>query len=343
MIQGSSKQPVLIPPLRLSPTQNEIELLDQRLLPAQEKYVLCRDHLEVAEAIRSMVVRGAPAIGIVAAYGVALGVLRNVPIEQVIEALWHTRPTAVNLHWALSVMKRCAEQKRSDEALSPLLWQQARAIWDEDVEMCQRIGQAGAELIPHGNILTHCNAGCLATGGFGTAVGVIRVAYEQGRIRRVFATETRPYMQGVRITAFELQKLGIPVTVICESAAGHLLARGEIQSVVVGADRIARNGDVANKVGTYPIAVVAREHNVPFFVAAPYSTLDSHTARGADIAIEERPGDELSMFHQVQVVPTGVAVRNIAFDVTSARFVHAIITERGAAHAPYEQSLFGVS
>ena len=337
--------PRLMSPLRVDKETGELLLLDQLALPTKEIWRRCGDHDAVASAIRDMVVRGAPAIGIAAAFGVALGAKHREPLSQVIATLRATRPTAVNLFWALSRMERRAQERMQEqvdaETLARTLWEEAQAIWDEDVAMCLRMSEHGAPLLPPGRVLTHCNAGGLATGGYGTALGVIRTAFSQGRIQAVFADETRPFLQGARLTAYELQQVGVPVTILCDNMAGHLMARGEIQSIVVGADRIARNGDVANKIGTYSLAVLAHAHGIPFFVATPRSTLDLQTATGQDIPIEERSTDEVLSIGPVRLGPLGVSARHPAFDVTPARLVTAIITDAGVARAPYETSLSG--
>lgn len=325
-------------------------MLDQRKLPAEETWVRCTTYKEVADAIRAMVVRGAPAIGIAAAYGVALGVrevaatvLEGEAFEAICARLASTRPTAVNLFWALDRMKRrfaaVRTSGRNDE-LAPALLSEAQAIETEDLAACRRMGDLGANLIPpHARLLTHCNAGGLATAGYGTALGVIRSAARDGKVAKVFAGETRPYLQGARLTAWELMKDGIDTTLIADSMAGHLMARGEIDAVVVGADRIAANGDVANKIGTYTLAVLARENGLPFYVAASVSTLDLATPSGESIRIEERDPEEITHHAGIRLAPEGVSVRNPAFDVTPHRFVTAIVTERGIATAPYAESL----
>ena len=328
----------------------EVVMIDQRRLPAEEVYLRCRDHSEVAKAIRDMAIRGAPAIGVAAALGIALGV-RNSPAEgealradfdRICREMAATRPTAVNLFWAIERMRRRfeAERARGGQALRDGLLEEGRAIEDEDVAACRRIGDLGAELIPErARVLTHCNAGALATAGYGTALGVIRSAARQGKIRNVLADETRPYLQGARLTAWELGRDGIPTTLIADNMAGHMMARGEVDAVVVGADRIAANGDVANKIGTYTVAVLARENGVPFYVAAPVSTIDLGTPSGDAITIEERPPDEVTHHGGRRLAPEGVAVRNPAFDVTPHRYVTAIICERGVARPPYAESL----
>lgn len=327
-----------------------VVLIDQRRLPDEEVYLRCRDHHEVAAAIRDMAVRGAPAIGVTAALGVALGVRRaqvegaalDAEFEAICSELGATRPTAVNLFWALERMRRvyAATASVGGLTLREALLAEALSLHREDVQACRDMGDLGATLIPEGaSVLTHCNAGALATAGYGTALGVIRSAARLGKLRRVFADETRPYLQGARLTAWELMQDGIPVTLIADNMAGHMMARGEVDAVVVGADRIARNGDVANKIGTYTLAVLAREHGLPFYVAAPVSTIDLATASGVDIPIEERAPEEITHHGGRRLAPLGVSVRNPAFDVTPARFVSAIVCERGIARAPYEASL----
>lgn len=307
-----------------------LELLDQRLLPGEEKWVAYRDYREVARAIKEMVVRGAPAIGCTAAYGVVLGARQGAPMEEVIATLRATRPTAVNLFWALDRMARTPRERLEAEAV---------AIHQEDIAACLAIGDHGAKLLPDGVVLTHCNAGALATGGYGTALGVIRSAHRAGRRIRVFADETRPFLQGARLTAWELQKSGIDVSVITDGMSASLMRRGEIQSVVVGADRIAANGDTANKIGTYAVALAARRHGIPFYVAAPRSTIDLKTPDGDGIPIEERDEREVTHVANQRVTPAGVGVRNPAFDVTPAELIDAIVTEAGVARAPYSASL----
>lgn len=334
--------PALLAPLRWD--GEALHLLDQRLLPGEERWYAYRDAEAVASAIRDMVVRGAPAIGITAAYGVALGVMAGQPVAALIELLRRTRPTAVNLFWALERMGRVAQAESVRASADPAhlaarLVAEAVAIHREDVESCLAIGAHGAALLPDGVVLTHCNAGALATGGYGTALGVIRGAVAAGRKLRVLADETRPYLQGARLTCWELQRSGIDVTLITDNMAGHLMARGEVQSVVVGADRIAKNGDTANKIGTYTVAVLAREHGVPFYVAAPLSTIDLSTASGAAIPIEERSAEEVVVLAGTRLAPRGVPARHPAFDVTPARLITAIITERGVARPDYQVAL----
>ena len=323
-------------------------LLDQTKLPRQISMIACRDHHETARAIKDMIVRGAPAIGVAAAYGAALGVMtldntltRDAfmgEFEGIMTMLLNTRPTAVNLYSALARLRDALLAAPSGDvpALKALALSQARAMEEEDVAACRAIGRHGAALIPHGaTILTHCNAGALATCGYGTALGVIRAAHEAGKKVQVFADETRPYLQGARLTAFELAEDGIPVTLICDNMAGHFMHQGIIQCVVVGADRIAANGDTANKIGTYSLAVLAREHNIPFYVAAPTSTIDLATADGEGIPIEERSAREVTHFQGIAIAHEGIKVRHPAFDVTPHRYISAIITEKGVVRAPF--------
>ncbi|HEY7410985.1 MAG TPA: S-methyl-5-thioribose-1-phosphate isomerase [Vicinamibacteria bacterium] len=329
----------------------EVVLVDQRRLPDEEIYLRCRRMEEVADAIRDMAIRGAPAIGVAAAFGVALGVRASAArgealraeLERITSTLAATRPTAVNLFWALARMRRRFDREEEPRVREALL-EEARAIEAEDLAACRRMGDLGAALLPEGvRLLTHCNAGALATAGYGTALGVIRSAARQGKVKNVFADETRPYLQGARLTAWELTREGIPTTLIADSMAGALMARGEVDAVVVGADRIAANGDVANKIGTYTLAVLARENGLPFYVAAPLSTVDLGTASGDAITIEERAPEEVTHHGGRRLAPAGVAVRNPAFDVTPARYVTAIVTERGVARPPYSESLRAVA
>ena len=332
-------------------TDSAVVMLDQRLLPTQEVYVSCADYREVADAIRSMVIRGAPAIGVAAAMGVALGVRSaDVSTPEELDRHFHrvcgvmasTRPTAVNLFWAIERMKRSYEQARPGgvDAVRAALIREALAMHAEDVDANRRMGRYGQELIPdNARILTHCNAGALATAGYGTALGVVRAAVEAGKTVQVLADETRPFLQGARLTAWELAQDGIPVTVITDNMAGHFMHLGRVDCVIVGADRIAANGDVANKIGTYSVAVLAKENNVPFFVAAPVSTLDLSIPDGSRIPIEERDPDEVRKIRDVPVTSPGAKVENPAFDVTPHRYVSAIITDHGVARAPYSQSL----
>jgi methylthioribose-1-phosphate isomerase len=332
-------------------TEEGVVMLDQRHLPEQEIYVTLRTAEEVAAAIRDMVIRGAPAIGVAAAMGLALGWLRggDAPAEerpQRFEALARlfaaTRPTAVNLFWAIDRMRRCFETHRQDRfpILAAALREEAIAVQHEDVESNRRLGRFGAELLPASSrVLTHCNAGALATAGYGTALGVVRAAVEAGKSVMVFADETRPFLQGARLTAWELHRDRIPVTVISDGMAGHLFQKGGLDLCIVGADRIARNGDVANKIGTYGVAVLAEAHRVPFYVAAPTTTVDLSLASGAEIPIEERGAAEVTHFAGRRIVPEGVPVLHPAFDVTPHRLVSAIITERGVARPPYEETI----
>jgi methylthioribose-1-phosphate isomerase len=329
-----------------------VVMIDQRRLPQEEVYLRCRDHHEVAAGIRDMAIRGAPAIGVAAAFGIALGVRRSTAegpalrreFDAICEDLRSTRPTAVNLFWAIERMqRRFAAEEGAGAALRDALLEEAQRIHDEDLAACRRLGDLGADLVPQdARILTHCNAGALATAGYGTALGVVRSAAARGKVKNVFADETRPYLQGARLTAWELAHDGIPTTLIADNMAGHFLSRGEVDLVVVGADRIAANGDVANKIGTYSLAVLARENGVPFYVAAPVSTIDLGTPSGARIPIEERAADEVTHHGGRRLAPEGIAVRNPAFDVTPHRYVTAIICERGVARPPFSESLRGL-
>jgi methylthioribose-1-phosphate isomerase len=325
-----------------------VVMIDQRRLPLEEVYVECKTYEEVAEAIRNMTIRGAPAIGVAAAMGVALGMQESGEaemdgrMETVCATLGATRPTAVNLFWAIERMKRAYAALRGKPAaeIRRALAEEAKRVREEDIEICRAMGRNGAGLLPDGKtVLTHCNAGALATAGYGTALGVIRAAVESGKHLDVFADETRPFLQGARLTVWELQQDGIPATLITDNMAGHFLKSGRIGCVVVGADRIAANGDVANKIGTYSVAVLAKENGVPFYVAAPISTLDLNLPSGDAIPIEQRSADEVTHVFGKQVAPSGIPVQNPAFDVTPARYVSAIITERGVARAPFEESL----
>ncbi|MGH9657295.1 MAG: S-methyl-5-thioribose-1-phosphate isomerase [Bryobacteraceae bacterium] len=323
-------------------TDEGVVMIDQTRLPREVAYVTCRTYGDVAEAIRGMVIRGAPAVGVAAAMGVALGALRSGDdIDTICDALARTRPTAVNLFWAIDRMKRLYRSLPGSRAeRAARLVAEARLIREEDIAINQAIGRHGAGLVPDGRtVLTHCNAGALATAGYGTALGVIRAAVEAGKKIDVFANETRPFLQGSRLTVWELQQDGIPATLITDNMAGHFLKSGRIGCVVVGADRIAANGDVANKVGTYSVAVLARENGVPFYVAAPVSTLDLTLESGDQIPIENRAAEEVTHVFGVAVAPEGTAVENPAFDVTPHRYVTAIITERGVARPPFGESL----
>jgi methylthioribose-1-phosphate isomerase len=332
-------------------TDSGVRFIDQTKLPTEETYILCKTHQQVADVIRNMVVRGAPAIGVAAAMGIALGVKNSkastvgelkAEFEEISDVLGKTRPTAVNLFWAIARMRDRFESLRIRPVpqIKQALVEEARRMHAEDIRANQAMGRHGAGLMPaSGGVLTHCNAGALATCGYGTALGVIRAAIEQGKKIHVYADETRPFLQGSRLTAWELMKDGIPTTVISDNMAGAIMKQGKIGAIVVGADRIARNGDVANKIGTYTVAVLAHEHAIPFYVAAPFSTIDLATSDGDKIPIEQRSASEVTHIAGKQMVPDGVQVENPAFDVTPAKYVTAIITERGIARAPYEESL----
>lgn len=331
-----------------------LEILDQTLLPEKTEYIRCDRYETVCEAIRRLSVRGAPAIGAAAAYGLALGAaaidvagreqfIRAV--EKIARDLAATRPTAVNLQWAvdrlLGVMKNTAG---GVDVLKEVLLEEAHAIYREDLESNRRMGEFGQVLVPQkASVLTHCNAGALATAGLGTALGVIRAAHRAGKQVEVYAGETRPLLQGARLTTWEMLQENIPVTLITDNMAGYLMARGKVDLVIVGADRIAANGDTANKIGTYGVAVLAGEHGIPFYVAAPMSTVDFNVASGEDIPIENRDEREITHFAGVRVAPPGVKVWNPAFDVTPARLITAIITDRGVAYPPYTESLAGLA
>ena len=330
-----------------------VRLLDQRKLPRATEYVTCASAGEVARAIREMVVRGAPAIGVTAAFGLALAASTSAgesaeafdrSLDEAATTLAAARPTAVNLFWALARMRDAARRLRAqgadNAAVAAGLEAEAQAIHDEDLESCRAIGRHGAALVPErATVLTHCNAGGLATAGYGTALGVIRGAVDAGKSVRVIADETRPFLQGARLTAWELMEDGIETVLIADGMAGSVLRGGGIDLVVVGADRIAANGDVANKIGTYPLAVLAREHGVPFYVAAPLSTIDFACPDGDRIPIEQRDPSEVTTLFGTPIAPEGVGVINPAFDVTPARLVTAIVTERGVARPPYPASL----
>ncbi len=329
-------------------------MLDQRLLPTEEVWLTLRDYNAVADGIRDMVVRGAPAIGVSAAYGMALGAKQFVgttvvdledELEFVGDVLGKTRPTAVNLFWAIDRMKVTFQKAKSDgksvSEIKQILIDESKSIHDEDIEAQRLIAQFGGELLNNNDtVLTHCNAGALATGGvWGTALGVIRGAVDQGKHIAVIADETRPYLQGARLTAWELMQDDIPVTLITDNMSGHVMKKGRVQAVVVGSDRIAANGDVANKIGTYMVAVLARRHNIPFYVAAPLSTVDLNCLTGDEIPIEERGPREVTHVKDIQLAPDDTVVSNYAFDVTPNDLVTAIITEKGVARAPYTESL----
>src|SRR5271165_5028220 len=332
-------------------TPHGVVFIDQTKLPTEEVYVTCTTHEQVADVIRNMVVRGAPAIGVAAAMGIALGVKNSQAengadlkrdFDQICETIRQTRPTAVNLFWAIRRMTEKFEslRVRSIPQIKQALIEEAQRVHAEDIAANQAMGRHGATLMPSsGGVLTHCNAGALATAGYGTALGVIRAAIEQGKKIHVYADETRPFLQGSRLTAWELMKDGIPTTVISDNMAGAMMRQGKIGAIVVGADRIAANGDVANKVGTYTVAILAKEHGIPFYVAAPLSTVDLATPDGSKIPIEQRNAREVTHIGGRQMTPDGVHIENPAFDVTPAKYVSAIITERGIARAPYKESL----
>jgi methylthioribose-1-phosphate isomerase len=332
-------------------TGQGVRFIDQTKLPTEETYVTCRTYQEVAEVIRNMVVRGAPALGVAAAMGIALGVktssAENVgdlkrELDHICEVIGKTRPTAVNLFWAIRRMQQKFDSLRMRPVaqLKQALIEEAQRMHAEDIATNQAMGRHGAALMPvSGGVLTHCNAGALATAGYGTALGVIRAAVEQGKKIHVYADETRPFLQGSRLTAWELVKDGIPTTVISDNMSGAMMCQGKIGAVIVGADRIAANGDVANKIGTYTVAVLAKEHGIPFYVAAPISTVDLETPDGRKIPIEQRNPAEVTHIAGKVITPEGVQIENPAFDVTPAKYVTAIVTEKGIARAPYRESL----
>ena len=341
----------MIPTLAWTP--EGVRFIDQTKLPLEESYVLATDYEQVADVIVTMVVRGAPAIGVSAAYGVALGARNStatsatefVPeFSRICERLASTRPTAVNLFWAIDRMKKVFGKLlavgTSMTEIKEKLLVEAHAMYNEDIAACKTLGAHGGALLPdEGGVLTHCNAGALATCGYGTALGVIRSAVEMSKKIHVYADETRPFLQGARLTAWELMADGIPTTVICDNMAASLMRSGKIKAVVVGADRIASNGDFANKIGTYNVAILAKEHGIPFYCAAPWSTIDTATPNGDAIPIEERSAKEVTHHGGKQLTPNGVGICNPAFDVTPAKYVTAIITERGVLRAPYAESL----
>jgi methylthioribose-1-phosphate isomerase len=341
----------MIPTLEWTPAG--VNFLDQTKLPLEETYVLATDYQQVALVIRDMIVRGAPAIGVSAAMGVAIGIERSsatdIPtlsaeVELICKTLAETRPTAVNLFWGIAQVRDRYNELAAKNTPIPEIRQQvvalANRLYDEDIAQCKTLGANGADLLPkQGTVLTHCNAGALATCGYGTALGVIRAAVERGHNIDVLADETRPYLQGARLTAWELMKDSIPTTVLCDNMAGHLMSKGRIQAVIVGADRIAANGDTANKIGTYSVSILAKEHGIPFYVAAPFNTIDLATATGAGIPIEQRNPREVTHSNGKQMTPDGVGIENPAFDVTPAKYITAIITERGVLHAPYTDSI----
>src|SRR5881398_2237619 len=335
-------------------TTEGVSMLDQRLLPTEEKYLMLRSYEEVADAIKQMVVRGAPAIGVSAAMGLALGANQSVgtsvadleyDFDFMCKVMEATRPTAVNLFWAVERMRRALAKAKAEtsevEEVKQRLVNEALAIFQEDIDSNRALGRFGADLIPDGaTVLTHCNAGALATAGdYGTALGVVRGAIDAGKRVAVIADETRPFLQGSRLTAWELNKDNIPVTIISDSMAGHVMKQGKVDCVIVGADRIAANGDTANKIGTYMVAVLARQHQIPFYVAAPISTIDLAIASGEEIPIEERDSKEVTHMRDHQLAPDGVEVHNFAFDVTPNELIAAIITDRGVARSPYTESL----
>jgi methylthioribose-1-phosphate isomerase len=332
-------------------TDQGVRFIDQTKLPTEEVYVTCTTHEEVADVIRTMVVRGAPAIGVAAAMGIALGVKNSSAetvndlkreFDQICDVIGKTRPTAVSLFWAIRRMTEKFERVRIRPIpqIKQTLIEESQRMHAEDIAANQAMGRHGATLMPSsGGVLTHCNAGALATAGYGTALGVIRAAIEQGKKIHVYADETRPFLQGSRLTAWELMKDGIPTTVISDNMAGAMMSQGKIGAIVVGADRIAANGDVANKIGTYTVAILAKEHGIPFYVAAPISTVDLDCPDGSQIPIEQRNAREVTHIAGKQMVPDGVEIENPAFDVTPAKYVAAIITEKGIARAPYGESL----
>ena len=341
----------MIPTLEWLPSG--VNFLDQTKLPLEETYILATDYKQVATVIRDMIVRGAMAIGVSAAMGVALGIDRSTAtslaeltaeVAVICDTLASTRPTAVNLFWGIGKIRDLYNQLAAANTTIPQIKQQvvalARQMYDEDIAACKQLGAFGADLLPQkGTVLTHCNAGALAACGYGSALGVIRAAVEQGHEIDVFADETRPYLQGARLTAWELMKDNIPTTVLCDNMSAHLMSKGRIQAVIVGADRIAANGDTANKIGTYGVAILAREHSIPFFVAAPWATLDLATAHGDQIPIEQRDAREVTHSNGKQMTPDGVSIENPAFDVTPAKYITGIITERGVLRAPFAESI----
>lgn len=331
---------------------NSVVMIDQKVLPLEERYIACRDYREVIAAIKDLTVRGAPAIGVAAALGIALGCFQSPAtdvqalqgdFDRICDEFSKSRPTARNLFWAIERMRSYfASRRESDsaEAIKAALVGEAVRITDEDVAANRRIGFHGKQFISSGSrILTHCNAGALATAGYGTALGVIRAAWEEGKKIHVYVDETRPVLQGARLTAWELMKEGIPATLITDNMAGSLMQQGKIDLVITGADRIAANGDTANKIGTYSIAVLAKENRIPFYIAAPLSTIDRRVKNGRDIPIERRAGDEVASFQGVRSAPEGIDVWNPAFDVTPHRYIKAIITDAGVAERPYGKSI----
>ena len=341
----------MIPTLEWLPTG--VNFLDQTKLPQQETYVLATDYKQVATVIRDMIVRGAMAIGVSAAMGVALGIKNSTAttlpeltaeVEVICDTLASTRPTAVNLFWGIAQIRDLYNKLAAANTPIPEIKAQvvalAQQLYDEDIANLRKLGAFGAELLPQeGTVLTHCNAGALAACGYGSALGVIRAAIERGQKIDVFADETRPFNQGTRLTAWELTKDNIPTTLICDNMAGYFMSKGRISAVIVGADRIAANGDTANKIGTYSVAILAKEHGIPFYIAAPFNTIDRETASGDLIPIEQRAAREVTHVNGVQVTPDGVRIENPAFDVTPAKYISAIITERGVLRAPFTESI----
>jgi len=331
--------------------KNTVVLIDQNALPSAERYVTCKNYKEVISAIKDLTVRGAPAIGVAAAMGAALGALHlpSLPPENfrrkfitICDEIARARPTARNLFWALERVKKCLDEtiRSGKRDLAKELVNEAKRICLEDIEINRQMGKQGSKLLADGdNILTHCNAGALATAGYGTALGVIRVAHEQGKKLHVYVNETRPVLQGARLTAWELKKEKIPFTLITDNMAGFLMSQGKIDKIIVGADRIAANGDTANKIGTYSLAVLSKAHHIPFYVAAPLSTIDVSLKTGAAIPIEERKSEEVTCLRGVRIAPKGIKVYNPAFDVTPAQFIKAIITEKGILKTPYRASI----
>ena len=345
----------MIPTLEWLPSG--VNFLDQTKLPLEETYVLATDYKQVATVIRDMIVRGAMAIGVSGAMGVALGIDRSVAptlseltaeVATICDTLAGTRPTAVNLFWGIGKVRDLYNQLAAAGTPIPQIKSQvvalARRMYDEDIAACKQLGAFGADLLPQkGTVLTHCNAGALAACGYGSALGVIRAAVERGHEIDVLADETRPYLQGARLTAWELMKDNIPTTVLCDNMSAHLMSKGRIQAVIVGADRIAANGDTANKIGTYGVAILAREHGIPFYVAAPWATIDMATADGSLIPIEQRDEREVTHSNGKQMTPSGVGIENPAFDVTPAKYITGIITERGVLTSPFSESIAAMS
>src|SRR5665213_557316 len=341
----------MIPTLEWLPTG--VNFLDQTKLPLEETYVLATDYKQVATVIRDMIVRGAPAIGVSAAMGVAIGIDRSTAtdlatlgaeVAEICDLLAATRPTAVNLFWGIGQVRDFYNQLAAANTPVPIIKAGVVALacrlYDEDIAACKQMGAFGAELLPQeGTVLTHCNAGALATCGYGSALGVIRAAIERGHKIDVLADETRPFLQGARLTAWELMKDNIPTTVLCDNMSAHLMSKGRIQAVIVGADRIAANGDTANKIGTYGVSILAKEHGIPFYVAAPFNTIDLATATGEGIPIEQRNAREVTHSNGIQMTPDGVGIENPAFDVTPAKYIAAIITEHGVLRAPFGESI----